>query len=196
MLDRRAEFDLLRGVLVEAVGEDRCDAAVGVGADGHRPCGSGLKARLAVGVGQAQQPQAGAIRLLGVTPGAEHGGDECGGVRTDVVGPSDEALWGPLAHLAVLLGHVLVGGGMTAFELRARVARDALAAVQELHGGGGEAHVELAPHQGVRDRVVVPVDLDVVVDVDPDLLPLGEHVALGGQRAKGGTVELLEQRAP
>ena len=36
----------------------------------------------------------------------------------------------------------------------------------------------------------------MVVDVDPDLLPLGEHVALGGQRAKGGTVELLEHRAP
>ena len=39
------------------------------------------------------------------------------------------------------------------------------------------AHVELAPGQRVRDGVVVPVDLDVVVDVHPDLLPLGEHVA-------------------
>ena len=42
----------------------------------------------------------------------------------------------------------------------------------------------------------MPVDLDVVVDVDPGLLPLGEHVALGRERAKGGTLELLEQRAP
>ena len=50
--------------------------------------------------------------------------------------------------------------------------------------------------QGGGDGVVVSGDLDVVVDVDPDLLPLGEHVALGGQRAKRGAVELLEQRAP
>ena len=76
------------------------------------------------------------------------------------------------------------------------MAGHALAAVQALHGVGGEAHVELAPGEGVRDGVVVPADLDVVVDVDPDLLPLGEHVALGGQRAKRGAVELLEQRAP
>ena len=113
-----------------------------------------------------------------------------------LVGPSDEALWGPLAHLAVLLGHVLVGGGMAALERGARVARDAPSAVQALHGGGGQAHVELAAHQGVGDGVVVPVDLDVVVDVDPDLLPLGEHVTLGRQRAEGGAVELLEQRTP
>ena len=76
------------------------------------------------------------------------------------------------------------------------MAGDAPSAVQALHGGGGQAHVELAPGQSVRDGVVVPVDLDVVVDVDPDLLPLGEHVALGGQRAKRRTVELLKQRAP
>ena len=60
----------------------------------------------------------------------------------------------------------------------------------------GEAHVDFAPDQGVRDGVVVALDLDVVVDVDPRLLPLGEHVALGGKGAKGGTVELLEQCTP
>ena len=69
-------------------------------------------------------------------------------------------------------------------------------AVQALHGGGGETNIELSAHQGVGDGVVVPVDLDVVVDVDPDLLPLGEHVALGGQRAKCRTLKLLEHRAP
>ena len=91
---------------------------------------------------------------------------------------------------------MLVGGGVTALERGAHVAGDALAAVQALHGVGGETHVDFAPHQGVRDGVVVAFDLDVVVDVDPCLLPLGEHVALGGKGAKGGTVELFEQRAP
>ena len=52
------------------------------------------------------------------------------------------------------------------------------------------------PTRAWGDGVVVALDLDVVVDIDPDLLPLGEHVALGGQRAKRGAVELLEQRAP
>ena len=67
---------------------------------------------------------------------------------------------------------------MAALERRAQVAGDALAAVQALHGGGGQAHVELATDEGVRDGVVVVLDLDVVVDVDPRLLPLGKHVLL------------------
>ena len=66
-------------------------------------------------------------------------------------------------------------------------------AVDALHGGGGHAHVELATDEGVRDGVVVLLDLDVVVDVDSRFLPLGKHVALCGKGAKRGTVELLEQ---
>ena len=96
----------------------------------------------------------------------------------------------------MFLGHVLVGGGVATDERGAHVAGHALAAVQALHDVGGDARVELAPDQGVGNGVVVALDLDVVVDVDPNLLPLGEHVALGGQRAKRGAVELLEQRAP
>ena len=122
-------------------------------------------------------------------------------ISAPVLGPifsaqRGEALRGPPAHSPVFLGHVLVGGGVTALELGAHVAGHALAAVDALHGVGGDARVELAPDQGVGDGVVVALDLDVVVDVDPDLLPLGEHVALGGQRAKRRAVDLLEQRAP
>ena len=76
------------------------------------------------------------------------------------------------------------------------MTRNTLAAVQTLHGGDGEAHVDLAPDQGVRDGVVVAVDLDVVVDVHTRLLPLGEHVALSGKRAKCRALGLLEQLTP
>ena len=57
-----------------------------------------------------------------------------------------------------------------------------------IHGGGGQAYVELAPDQGVRHGVVVALDLDVVVDVDPRLLPLGEHIVIGrkGSKRRGG----------
>ena len=50
---------------------------------------------------------------------------------------------------------------MTALELGAHVAGHALAAVDALHGVGGDARVELAPDQGVGDGVVVALDLDV-----------------------------------
>ena len=40
------------------------------------------------------------------------------------------------------------------------------------------------------------VDLDVVVDVDPDLFPFGVDVGVARQRLQGGLVEGLEQGAP
>ena len=68
---------------------------------------------------------------MGVASGPKHRGNQGGGVGSDGCGPADEALRRPLAHLAVLLGYVLVGGGMAPFERGAHVAGDALAAVDE-----------------------------------------------------------------
>jgi hypothetical protein len=33
----------------------------------------------------------------------------------------------------------------------------------------------------VRDAVVMAVDLDVIINVDAGLIPLGEFISLGGQ---------------
>ena len=74
MLDRVGAFELLGGRLVESVLEDRFDAAVAVAADGQRPCGGRFQAGVAVALGQTQEPQAGAVGLLRVTPGIEDGG--------------------------------------------------------------------------------------------------------------------------
>ena len=76
------------------------------------------------------------------------------------------------------------------------MAGDALAAVEALDGAGSQSEVELTPDQGVRCRVVVPVDFDVVVDVQARTLPLGEDVRAGGQRAQRRLVDLVEVRAP
>ena len=76
------------------------------------------------------------------------------------------------------------------------MAGDAAAAVEALDGTGGQPDVELATDQRVRDGVVVAVDLDVVVDVDADGLPLGEDVGGVGQGPQRRPVELLELGAP
>jgi hypothetical protein len=78
--------------------------------------------------------------------------------------------------------------------MRAQVARDPHALVEDLDGVGARAGVELFADQGMRDRVVVVVvDLDVVVDVHACLRPLGEDVGDGRQRAQGRAVEGLEE---
>jgi hypothetical protein len=55
-----------RGQPVEPVLEDRVDVAVGADADGQGAGTGGLKAGGAVAAAEAEQPQAGAVALLGV----------------------------------------------------------------------------------------------------------------------------------
>lgn len=73
-------------------------------------------------------------------------------------------------------------------------AQDAQAGVEALHGAGRQTHLQLLLHQLVGHRVVMPVDLDVVVDVHPSLLPLGIDVGLLRQRAQGRAIQAVEGR--
>ena len=59
---------------------------------------------------------------------------------------------------------------------------DAPALVEDLDAMGADADIDLVAGQGMGDAVEGVMDLDVVVDVDAGLAPLGELVALAGQR--------------
>ena len=63
--------------------------------------------------------------------------------------------------------------------------------MQHLYGLRGEAHVHFLTYQRVGDAVEVAVDLDVVVDVDAGLLPLGVFEGRRGQRLQGGPLQGL-----
>jgi hypothetical protein len=56
---------LRRGQPVEPVFEDRVDVAVGANADGQGPGTGGLEPGGAIAAAEAEQPQAGAVALLG-----------------------------------------------------------------------------------------------------------------------------------
>ena len=79
-----------------------------------------FQAGVAVALGQTQEAEAGAVGLLRVTARIEDGGNQGGGRQPDLLGPADEAVRRPVAHLAVLLGHVLRRGGVTSLAGRAR----------------------------------------------------------------------------
>ena len=113
-----------------------------------------------------------------------------------VVGPLDEAGRRPLAVLAMGLRHVGGIGGVAPAAIVAEVGGHALAALEDLDGGGGAAGIDEFVPELVRDRVVVAVDVDVVVDVDAGVeLPLADEEGLGGERAQRGLIE-LERRGP
>ena len=95
------------------------------------------------------------------------------------------------------LGHVGGVGGVAAADVAADVGGDALAAVEDLDGRRGQPRIDVLVDERVGDGVVVPVQLDVIVDVDARVdLPLAVDERLGGQRPEGGLVEPREELAP
>ena len=92
----------------------------------------------------------------------------------------------------VRFGHVLDHGGVRAFAVAARVGRDTLSGREALHRGRGEAHIDAVFDVRMRHRVIVPVDFDVVVDVDARLLPVCVFVTIRGQGFERGFVQGFE----
>jgi hypothetical protein len=73
---------------------------------------------------------------------------------------------------------------------------DALAAVEDLDGGRGQACVDVVVDERVGDRVVVAVELDVIVDADAGAdLPVAVDEGLRGERAQRGVIQPLEELA-
>lgn len=71
---------------------------------------------------------------------------------------------------------------------------DALAAMEDFDGARRDAHPHLLAQQLVRRGVVVLLDLDVIVEPEPALLPLGVDVGLCRQCFERRLLQLLEQR--
>lgn len=72
---------------------------------------------------------------------------------------------------------------------------DATAAEEDLDRGGRDADVDLLTTELEAYAVVVPEDIDVIIDVHARLLPLCVLVADRGERAERRPVECLEEGA-
>src|SRR5262245_22349055 len=181
---------------VEAVLQDRIDMAIGARLDGTGARASGLEPLRAIALGEAQEPQARAIALLGMGPIRENRRDERRGLSADGTRPVDEAGGRPLQMMLVGLGHVRGVGGVAAAEGTAPMGGDPLPTVEDLDGCRGQAGVDVLVQEGVGDGVVVAVDLDVVVDVDAGVdLPLAIDEGLSGQWTQRRLVQALEKFA-
>lgn len=74
------------------------------------------------------------------------------------------------------LGHVGGHGGMATGLRMAAMTSHSLTLMEDLDRGGGQAHLHFLPHQGIRDRVVMVLDINVIIDIDSRFFPLREHV--------------------
>ncbi len=93
------------------------------------------------------------------------------------------------------LGTVVVQGGRGMRNQAAAVRGDAHAMIEDLDNGGRVARLQFLAYQLIRHAVIMPLDLDVIVDVRTDLLPPCQDVALHRQRSQRGLVQLCKRLA-
>src|SRR5579864_7608585 len=127
-------------------------------------------------------------------PRRHHRLDQTGHRRAGLLRPAHQPLGRPLRIRPMCLRHVLGLRRVRSATKAAQMARHALALREAFHRLGAHPDIELLAHQLVGHAVVVAVDLDVVVDVDPRLLPLRVSEALPGQRSQSRPLETLEER--
>ena len=151
----------------------------------------------AVFLAEPKEAEARAVAPLGVPSVAQDHFAERAGVRTDLLGPSENARGRPLGVRAVAARHVLRHGRVAAAHEAARVRRDALAAVQDLDRRRRRPHaeVDIVVPQRMRRQVKMAAVRDVVVDVERDLLPRRDLEGLGRQRCERRPIEPLEELA-
>src|SRR6202034_4209386 len=72
-----------------------------------------------------------------------------------------------------------------------------LTAVENLRPAAREEYIDAFTHQRIWHRVEIPLDSDVVVDVDARADgPVAHHVGLDRQGLEGGTFNRFKQAAP
>src|SRR6478735_6318814 len=192
--DRRRLGRLNGPAAVETVVKDRFHRGQGARIDRQRPVAGGLEPFRAVTARQPQDAEAGAEALLGVRPVAQDDVDEDRGGGPDAGGTLAQHLGRDLGMTAMARGHVVVQrGGAHVARSGAPVTGHALAAAEDLDGAGGQPRPELLADQLVRDRVVVPLEPDVVVQPDRRLAPVGMDEGLRRQRLHRRALDRLEE---
>lgn len=84
-------------------------------------------------------------------------------------------------------------GGMPPPGARAPVGSNPLTVAKDLDGGLGGTHIDIFLLELVGDTVIVFVEFDVVVDVDPRFLPDRIFVGLFRQRLEDRLVQFLKK---
>ena len=59
---------------------------------------------------------------------------------------------------------------------------------QDFHGGGCEPDIDLLLYELIGNTVVVVVNLDMIVDIDPGLFPFGVLIPARGKGFERGLV--------
>ncbi len=118
------------------------------------------------------------------------------GRRSDLDGVAPDPLDGPVGMAPVARRHVILHGRVLAIAAGAQMGGDTLTPGVNLHGAGREPNLDGFLREAVGHAVIVPVDIDMIIDTDPANAPLGKDIGLDRQGFEHRPVELFEELAP
>src|SRR5215472_10130780 len=118
---------------------------------------------------------------------------ELGRAGANCRGIAKDPFNGPLGVAPMRTRHMLGDGRVPAPPGAAQVHGDTFAFAEQLDSVSGNASVELLADQTMRHRIIMPVDVDMVVQPNPPDPPLGVFKGLVRQWLERRAVELEEQ---
>ena len=155
----------------------------------------GLDALGAIGPGEPDDAEAGAIALLGMRPRLQNLLAERRRRRADFARVLADALDRPAGIAPMARRHVLGNGRVLAIAARPQMDGDALALAENLDAADGQPRFDLGAGEAVGHGVIMRVDLDVIIDADAAQAPFAIFVGLDRQSLQRRAVDLLEQLA-
>src|SRR5262245_20403138 len=105
----------------------------------------------------------------------------------------NEPLWRPFRIALMDSRHVRGDRAVPALEGKTPMAGHAFPLMEEFHDLRTQTYVELLLDQRIEHRVVVTFDVHVVVNIDPNVFPLGIFIGLDRERSENGTVKRLKK---
>jgi len=143
----------------------------------------------AVALTKTEDAQTGTKSLLGVLARGKEGIDELGGMGTHGLSPTQDAFRSPVCIFLVSRRHMVRNGRVTAAGMGTQMGGHTAVLERNLDGMLGGPDIDLLANERVRDTVVMLVELDMVVNVDPGLLPHGEFIRGCRQGLEGRLVQ-------
>lgn len=154
---------------MQVVLQDRLDRAVGQRTDLGGAFAGGLDGLMPMRADKPDNAEAGAETLFRVGLGMQDLLHQRSGVRANSCGTAADLAWRDAGMATMAGGHVLGHGGVPAVARAPDMGRNTFAVVINLDGAGGEARPERLLEKLMRDRVVMLLDLDMVVEADAAL---------------------------
>ncbi len=175
--------------------EDGSHRAIGSCANLQRTAASGIDPVAAEALVEADDAEASSKALLGMRPVGKNALAQQRNIRPHRRGFALNPFNRPVGKAAMRRGHMIGDRRVLAVAAGAPVSGNSLALVEDLDRIGGDTSLDLLAGKAIGNGIIVPLDLDVIIQPGAPDTPFGKDITFDRQRSQSRTIKLLEQLA-